>query len=105
METSSAIPSKIGRYAVERLIGAGAMGFVFLGRDTELDRAVAIKTLRDLRIGETALETFLERFRNEARAAARLQHASIVQVYDVGEDPSVGPYLVFEYVAGSTLKQ
>jgi len=99
------IPSKIGRYTIDRLIGSGAMGFVFLGRDPELDRPVAVKTLRDLHMAQDALATFLERFRNEARAAARLQHASIVQVYDVGEDADVGPYLVFEYVPGSTLKQ
>ncbi len=99
------IPSKIGRYVVDRLIGSGAMGFVFLGRDQELDRPVAIKTLRDLHMGKDALETFLERFRNEARAAARLMHPSIVQVYDVGQDTEMGPFLVFEYVPGSTLKQ
>src|SRR5690606_20473164 len=45
------------------------------------------------------------RFRNEAKAAARLSHPAIVAVYDVGEDPELGPFLVFEYVAGSTLKQ
>ncbi|MFW6050275.1 MAG: serine/threonine-protein kinase [Myxococcota bacterium] len=98
-------PKKIGRYSVERLLGSGAMGFVFLGRDPELDRWVAIKTVRDLGLSEDRLQTFLERFRNEARAAARLHHPSIVQVYDVGEDPEAGPFLVFEYVAGSTLKQ
>lgn len=99
------IPKRIGRYRVERLLGSGAMGFVFLGRDPELDRAVAIKTVRDLGLSEERLQTFLERFRNEARAAARLHHPSIVQVYDVGEDSEAGPFLVFEYVAGSTLKQ
>jgi predicted Ser/Thr protein kinase len=99
------IPKRIGRYSVERLLGSGAMGFVFLGRDRELDRAVAIKTVRDLGLDEERLQTFLERFRNEARAAARLHHPSIVQVYDVGEDPQAGPFLVFEYVAGATLKQ
>lgn len=101
----SSIPSRIGRYTVDRLLGSGAMGFVYLGRDPELDRAVAIKTVRHLDLDPPALQTFLERFRNEARAAARLHHPNIVQVYDVGEDPDVGPYLVFEYVAGSTLKQ
>ena len=99
------IPKKIGRYAVDRLLGSGAMGFVFLGRDPELDRAVAIKTVRDLNMDEEGMALFLERFRNEARAAARLHHPSIVQVYDVGDDQALGPYLVFEYVAGATLKQ
>ncbi|MEZ4250686.1 MAG: serine/threonine-protein kinase [Polyangiales bacterium] len=99
------IPKRIGRYEIDRLLGSGAMGFVYLGKDPELDRAVAIKTVRDLKIDPDALATFLERFRNEARAAARMHHPNIVQVYDVGEEPEIGPYLVFEYVAGSTLKQ
>lgn len=97
-------PNQIGRYTIERLIGSGAMGNVFLGRDPDLDRQVAIKTVRDHGLDRTALETYLARFKNEARAAARLQHSNIVAVYDVGEDPNVGPYLVFEYIAGSSLK-
>ena len=104
-EMDDGIPKQIGRYEIDRLLGSGAMGFVFLGRDPELDRPVAIKTVRDLRVDDDALATFLERFRNEARAAARLHHPHIVQVYDVGDEEDVGPYLVFEYVAGSTLKQ
>lgn len=101
----SSIPERIGRYRVERLLGQGAMGSVYLGRDPELDRAVAIKTVKDLDLEEERFRTFVERFRNEARAAARLSHPAIVAVYDVGEDADVGPFLVFEYVAGSTLKQ
>lgn len=99
------IPQQIGRYTVDRLLGSGAMGYVFLARDPELGRAVAIKTLRDLQMDNDALDMFVERFRNEARAAARLHHPGIVQVYDVGESEESGPYLVLEYVAGSTLKQ
>lgn len=99
------IPRTVGRYEIDRLLGAGAMGLVYLGRDPELDRPVAIKTVRDLELEAEAKATFLERFRNEARAAARLHHPAIVQVYDVGEDERLGPFLVFEYVPGSTLKQ
>jgi serine/threonine-protein kinase len=99
------VPSKIGRYVIDRLAGAGAMGYVYVGRDPELERAVAIKTLRDLGMDPASLETFLERFKNEARAAARLHHPSIVQVYDVGDDEEVGPYLVFEFVPGRSLKE
>ncbi|MEM9188172.1 MAG: protein kinase, partial [Myxococcota bacterium] len=98
-----AVPKTIGRYAVDRLLGAGAMGFVYLARDEELDRPVAVKTIRDLGLAPEAMQTFFERFRNEARAAAKLHHPAIVQVYDVGQDDAVGPYLVFEYVPGSTL--
>lgn len=99
------VPTKIGRYEVERLLGAGAMGNVYLARDPELDRAVAIKTVRYSNLPADSLDTFLERFKNEARAAAKLHHPNVVQVFDVGEAPEIGPYLVFEYVAGSSLKQ
>jgi serine/threonine-protein kinase len=99
------LPEKIGRYRIERLLGQGAMGSVYLGVDPSLERQVAIKTVKDLDLEEAAKRRFLERFRNEARAAARLSHPSIVQVFDVGEDPEVGPYLVFEFVKGPSLKQ
>jgi tRNA A-37 threonylcarbamoyl transferase component Bud32 len=101
---SSKIPEKIGRYVVDRLLGQGAMGSVYLGRDPALERKVAIKTVRDLDLDEKHRKSFLERFQNEARAAARLSHPSIVAVYDVGEEEGIGPFLVFEYVPGSTLK-
>jgi serine/threonine-protein kinase len=102
---SSDVPSRIGRYAIDRLIGSGAMGNVFLGRDQELDRAVAVKTVRTHDLPPEAKQVYLDRFKNEARAAARLHHPSIVAVYDVGDDPEAGPFLVLEYVAGSSLKQ
>jgi serine/threonine-protein kinase len=99
------LPERIGRYRIERLIGSGSMGNVYLGHDSDLDRPVAVKTLRDLALDAEMREVFLRRFQNEARAAARLQHPNIVQIFDVGEDPKLGPYLVFEYVKGHTLKQ
>jgi serine/threonine-protein kinase len=99
------LPETIGRYRIERLLGQGAMGSVYLGVDPSLDRKVAIKTVKDLDLEEAAKKRFLERFRNEARAAARLSHPSIVQVFDVGDDPEVGPYLVLEYIKGPSLKQ
>jgi serine/threonine-protein kinase len=99
------LPTQIGRYRIERLLGAGSMGNVYLAHDADLDRPVAVKTLRDLALDAEMREVFLSRFRNEARAAALLHHPNIVQIFDVGEDPNVGPYLVFEYVEGRTLKQ
>lgn len=99
---SPQVPRKLGRYTIDRLIGSGAMGHVYLARDGELDRPVAIKTVRDIQYADPA---FIERFKNEARAAARLRHVAIVPVYDVGEDPAVGPFLVFEYVKGTTLRE
>jgi serine/threonine-protein kinase len=98
------LPRQIGRYRVQKLLGSGSMGNVYLGHDADLDRPVAIKTLRDLVLDAEMREVFLGRFQNEARAAARLHHPNIVQIFDVGDDPDVGPYLVFEYVRGHTLK-
>ncbi len=99
------LPQQIGRYRVDRLLGSGSMGNVYLAHDADLDRQVAIKTLRDLVLDAEMRDVFLSRFQNEARAAARLHHPNIVQIFDVGDDPKVGPYLVFEYVRGHTLKQ
>jgi serine/threonine protein kinase len=99
------LPRQIGRYRIERLLGSGSMGNVYLAHDADLDRPVAIKTLRDLVLDADMRDVFLGRFQNEARAAARLHHPNIVQIFDVGDDPNVGPYLVFEYVQGHTLKQ
>jgi tRNA A-37 threonylcarbamoyl transferase component Bud32 len=103
MNTLSNTPAKIGRYPVLRLLGRGAMGSVYLARDTELDRDVAIKTVR-LPQALSEQESFLVRFRNEARAVGRLRHRSIVSVYDVGNDAESGPFLVFEYIEGANLK-
>lgn len=99
------LPQRIGRYRIERFIGSGSMGNVYLAHDADLDRPVAVKTLRDLVLDPEMREVFLSRFQNEARAAARLHHPNIVQIFDVGDDPRVGAYLVFEYVRGHTLKQ
>ena len=99
------LPQQIGRYRIDRLLGSGSMGNVYLAHDADLDRPVAVKTLRDLALDAEMREMFLSRFQNEARAAARLHHPNIVQIFDVGDDPKVGPYLVFEYVHGHTLKQ
>ena len=72
-----------GRYEVDTLLGRGGMAEVHLGYDTRLGRQVAIKMLRS----ELARDqTFLTRFRREAQSAAGLNHASIVAVYDHGED-------------------
>ncbi len=105
MSTSSALPERIGRYPVTRLLGTGAMGHIYLARDTELERDVAIKIVRLPPGSSGEHEAFLVRFRNEARAVARLRHRSIVAVYDVGQDGEVGPYLVLEYIEGANLKE
>ena len=97
----------IGRYVVERELGRGAMGVVYLARDPQLGRQVAVKTyvLPD-GISPALAKEFQERFQREARAAASLTHPGIVTVYDAGEDPATGlPYIAMEYVAGRSLKE
>ncbi|HET9956544.1 MAG TPA: serine/threonine-protein kinase [Polyangiaceae bacterium] len=101
-----ALPASIGRYQIERLLGRGAMGRVLLAHDPVLDRAVAVKLLRDdLRIPPEQLQGLLHRMRQEARASARVAHPNIVGLFDMGEDPELGLFLVFEYASGSTLKE
>jgi serine/threonine-protein kinase len=76
------------------------MATVYLGRDSELDRPVAVKVLAENLAGDTA---FRERFLREARLAARLSHPNVVSVYDAGEDADGRPYIVMECVEGETL--
>jgi serine/threonine-protein kinase len=90
-----------GRYKLEAKLGSGGMSTVYLARDTTLDRPVAVKVLhREM----SEQEDQLQRFRQEARAVAKLSHPNVVAVIDAGEDGG-HPYIVFEYVEGETLKQ
>ena len=101
----SHLPQRIGRYLVVRELGKGAMGRVLLCHDPILERQVAIKHLRaDLQIAPEQREPLVHRMRQEARASARVSHPNLVALHDMGEDPHVGLYLVFEYVQGTTLK-
>jgi len=88
------------RYRLISEIARGGMAVVWRAEDTLLDRLVAVKLLHPQFVGDPE---FLERFRREARAAARLSHPNIVPIYDVGEDDGT-PYLVMELVEGSNLK-
>ncbi|HET8564930.1 MAG TPA: protein kinase [Solirubrobacterales bacterium] len=90
-----------GRYRLEAKLGSGGMSTVYLARDTTLDRPVAVKVMHR-EMSEQADQ--LERFRQEARAVAKLSHPNVVAVIDAGEDGG-HPYIVFEYVEGETLKQ
>ncbi|MFC1417623.1 Stk1 family PASTA domain-containing Ser/Thr kinase [Streptacidiphilus cavernicola] len=94
-----------GRYELGGVLGRGGMAEVYLGHDIRLGRAVAVKTLR----ADMARDpSFQARFRREAQSAASLNHPSIVAVYDTGEDYIDGisiPYIVMEYVDGSTLRE
>ncbi|MBX3222368.1 MAG: serine/threonine protein kinase [Labilithrix sp.] len=95
----TAQPKTIGRYEVERLLGQGGMGRVWLARDTVLGRKVAIKVLRDdLALPPPVRDELVVRMGHEARAAAAVSHPNIVTLHDMGEDDAVGLFLVFEYV-------
>jgi len=89
-----------GRYRLEAKLGSGGMSTVYLARDQTLDRQVAVKVMHR-EMSEQAEQ--LERFRQEARAVAKLSNPNVVSVIDAGEDGG-HPYIVFEYVEGETLK-
>ena len=95
---------KLGRYNIIRVLGKGAMGVVYEGRDPNLDRAVAIKTIRVQSLSPEAAAEYEGRFRTEARSAARLHHPNIVSVFDSGQDGDIA-YLVMEFIQGEDLKQ
>jgi WD40 repeat protein/tRNA A-37 threonylcarbamoyl transferase component Bud32 len=88
-------------YEIVRELGRGGMGVVYLARDLALHRLVALKVIR---AGELAADQERQRFSAEGRAAARLQHGSVVQVFHVGEHAGL-PFVVLEYVEGQSLKQ
>ncbi|MEZ3180101.1 Stk1 family PASTA domain-containing Ser/Thr kinase [Streptomyces pimonensis] len=94
-----------GRYELGPVLGRGGMAEVYHAHDTRLGRQVAVKTLR----ADLARDpSFQARFRREAQSAASLNHPAIVAVYDTGEDyiDNVSiPYIVMEYVDGSTLRE
>jgi eukaryotic-like serine/threonine-protein kinase len=92
-------PTVIGRYQIVRRLGAGGMGTVFLARDPELDRHVAVKLVKDDLTDDPDLRA---RFSREARSAARLQHPNIVTVFDIGEHEGQ-PFIAMEYVPGESL--
>jgi eukaryotic-like serine/threonine-protein kinase len=94
---------KLGRYELIRVIGKGAMGLVYEGRDPNLERKVAIKTITVENLSEQETADYEVRFRTEARSAARLQHPNIVSVYDSDRDLDMA-YLVMELVDGQDLK-
>lgn len=97
-------PHSIGRYRVDDVIGRGAMGVVYRGYDAAIDRFVALKTVRSDLLGGDDGHDWLERFKREARAAARCLHQNIVTVFEYGEDAGV-TYIAMEYVRGRPLQE
>jgi hypothetical protein len=96
--TQPAPGSVLGRYELIRQLGRGGMGMVYLARDLQLGRLVAIKLLIRAAAG------LADRFLAEARATARCRHDSIVVIYEVGKHDA-HPYMVLEYLQGQTLRQ
>lgn len=86
------------RYEITQLLGEGGMSFVYKAIDKQLQRTVAIKTLKPVYVEQ---EKFVERFKREAQTAANLNHPNIVQIFDwgIGDEP----FFVMEYIEGSTL--
>lgn len=95
------LPSQFGRYRIDKLLGQGAMGSVYLAFDTQLERPVALKVPK---FGAEESPELIERFLREARSAAVLQHAHICQVYDVGQIE--GTYFItMAYIEGRPLSE
>lgn len=111
MTTLNLIGKTVGRFEILSQLGRGGMGFVYQARQTDLDRIVALKILPPHFNNDTS---YIARFHQEAKSAARLEHPNIVTVYDFGNivyreseqtDPLTLHYIAMKYISGDTLKQ
>ena len=103
-KNSAAAPQRLGRYVIERRIGRGAMGCVYLGKDPRINRLVAIKAIPiEKEFDDEELKEARLRFYTEAESAGRLTHPNIITVFDAGEDKGLA-YIAMEYVPGIPLK-
>src|ERR671921_220471 len=92
--------TQLGRYEIRALLGAGGMGEVYLAHDTSLNRKVALKVLpAEL----AANQDRMRRFKQEATAAASLNHPNIAHIYEIGETNGLN-FIAMEYVDGMTLR-
>src|SRR5262249_42878811 len=105
-KAAPALPRRFGRYRVLEQLGQGAMGTVYLVRDTQLNRQVALKVphVRTSDVDGTPDRRVLDRFSREAHAAAILRHPNLCPVYDVGQIDGV-PYLTMAYIRGRPLSR
>jgi eukaryotic-like serine/threonine-protein kinase len=99
-EKSEQIKREISHYRIERLIGEGGMGKVYLAEDVKLNRQVALKVLPDALVGD---KDRLRRFEREAQAASALNHPNILTVHEFGDDDGIH-FIATEYVDGETLR-
>ncbi len=105
-------PVQLGKYQIVRELGQGSMGIVYEGYDAEIDRRVALKTVRSSGFSAEQLAELIARLRREARAIGRLHHTNIVALYELGEavvpqadgSGSKTPYLAMEFVEGQELR-
>ncbi len=95
---------KIGKYKIQCILGKGGMGIVYRALDPDIERDVAIKTIRfDTLTDGTAKDDLMARFIREARAAGKLAHPNIITVYDVGKEKDI-TYIVMQYIEGQSLQ-
>src|SRR5881394_2323204 len=92
---------KLGRYEIRSKLGAGGMGEVYLAQDTELDRTVAIKILREGLAGDSQR---LQRFIQEAKAASALNHPHILTIHEIGSFDN-SRFMATEFIEGETLRE
>jgi len=98
-------PQRLGRYVIERRIGRGAMGAVYLAKDPRINRPVALKAIPiEKEFEDEELKEARLRFYREAESAGRLAHPNIITVFDAGEDKGLA-YIAMEYVPGIPLKK
>jgi serine/threonine protein kinase len=96
------VPTEIGRFKIECILGWGGMGLVFKAHDPQLDRAVAVK-VPHFDMPPSAKVMAVQRFLREAKAAARVRHPNVCPMYDVGEADG-RPYVVMAFIEGQSLK-
>jgi serine/threonine protein kinase len=97
---------RFGRYEIVAELGRGAMGVVYQAQDPQINRLVAVKTVRLSGQEPDEEKEFRMRFMHEAQASGRLHHPGIVAIFDVGEDPDDhNPYIVMEFVDGEPLNR
>ena len=103
-EGVAGFPKRLGRYVIERRIGRGAMGAVYLAKDPRINRAVAVKAIPiEKEFEDEGLKEARIRFFREAESAGRLTHPNIITVFDAGEDKGLA-YIAMEYVPGIPLR-
>jgi serine/threonine-protein kinase len=99
------IPRTVGKYEIVDAIGTGGMGTVYRAFDPTLERVVALKIVHFDKVSDVTPEQLRERFRNEARAVARLNHPAIVTIFDYDDQDPFGAYIAMEYVQGCALDE